>query len=164
MQTILRIANPGLIALALLFCSGHAQAGVTDLVGALTGDIGISQEQAEGGTGALFNYAKQNMSGDDFSRLASGLPGLDGLMAKAPSLGGTSEGSASGLSSALGSASSMLGGNGTNELGAAAALAEPFAKLGLDPAMTSKFIGVTLDYVQSTQGQEMMGLLKDALF
>ncbi len=137
------IANPGLIAIALPFCfQGRPCRRDRQGWGGHWAISGYRRSKPRGGTGALFNYAKQKHERAHFCRPASGLPGLDGPAAKAPSLGGTSEGKSSGLSSALGSKNSMLGeGNGTNELGAAAALAEPFALLGSDPAMTRKFIG-----------------------
>ncbi|WP_166795072.1 DUF2780 domain-containing protein, partial [Pseudomonas aeruginosa] len=39
------------------------------LLGALTGQLGVSQEQAVGGTGALLGLAKNQLAGNDYSQL-----------------------------------------------------------------------------------------------
>ncbi len=49
------------------------------LLGALTGQLGVSQEQAVGGTGALLGLAKNQLAGNDYSQLVKTIPGLDKL-------------------------------------------------------------------------------------
>ena len=142
-----------LAATLLLFLSGAAQA--LDLISNLTDQLDVTPTQAEGGTGAIFNYAKTQLNPTDFTQVASSVPGVEGYMADAPALGGSSLGGLGGsLSSLTGSSS---------QLGALAELAGPFGELGLDPEMVSKFVPVVLDYVNSSAGQQTMSLLKDAL-
>ena len=57
-----------LCALALVFLSAPAFAG-EGLVGMLTSQVsGVSADQAAGGAGAIFGFAKDQLSGDDFGR------------------------------------------------------------------------------------------------
>lgn len=138
------------ILFALLTLSFSAQAGSTDLVGMLTEQLGISKEQAAGGSGAIFDYAKDNLSADDFATVAQGVPDMDGLLSAAPR---------EESSSALGQASSMLGGSG-GSLGGLATLASSFETLGLDADMVQKFLPIVSDYVGSVSGDQAMALLK----
>lgn len=85
------------------------------LLGALTGQLGVSQEQAVGGTGALLGLAKNQLAGNDYSQLVKTIPGLDKLagnnaLAGLGGLGnvlGKSGGDSKGLGSLLGNADSM---------------------------------------------------------
>ena len=45
-----------------------------DLMNMLTQNLGISDSQAEGGTGLLLDLAKKQLGGDDFSKIASVIP------------------------------------------------------------------------------------------
>jgi hypothetical protein len=137
------------ILFILLTFSLPAQAGTSDLVSLLTDQLGISKEQAAGGSGAIFDYAKDNLSADDFATVAQGVPDMDGLLAAAPK-------QESG--SALGQASSMLGGSG-GSLGGLASLASSFETLGLDADMVQKFLPIVSDYVGSVSGDQAMALL-----
>ena len=49
------------------------------LIGALTSQLGVSNDQARGGAGSLFGLAKDSLSPGDFSSLSSAVPGIDGL-------------------------------------------------------------------------------------
>jgi hypothetical protein len=138
------------ISLLLLSFSVSAQAGSSDLIGMLTDQLGISKEQATGGSGAIFDYAKDNLSADDFATVAKGVPDMDGLLAAAPK---------EESSSALGKASSMLGGSG-GSVGGLASLASSFETLGLDADMVQKFLPIVSDYVGSVSGDQAMALLK----
>jgi hypothetical protein len=105
------------------------------LLGAATGQLGVSEEQASGGMGALLGTAKENMGGSKYGELLSMVPGLAGLA-------GDAGGSAGGL---MGAASSALGGG--SGLGQAAQLTDTFKGLGLSPDMVGKFAEVALDYL-----------------
>lgn len=141
------------LALVLLAVATPAKAQVDALVGALTSQLDVTEEQATGGAGALFALAEERMAPSEFSRVSSAVPGVDQLLGAAPALGGGSSGP-------LGEAASALGGS---DLGQLAQLAGPFAKLGLSPDMISRFLPVVLDYVQSTGGEQVMGLVQNAL-
>jgi len=143
------IRSMGVLLFMLTFQT-TAQAAGSDLISMLTDQLGVSTEQAAGGSGAIFDYAKDNLSADDFSTIAKGVPDMDGLLSAAP----TGE-----SSSALGKASSMLGGSDSS-LGGLASLASSFESLGLDADMVQKFVPLVSDYVGSVSGDQAMALLK----
>ena len=131
-------------------------ADVTALIGNLTNNLGVTQQQAEGGTAAIFNAAKPNLSLDQFSQLTDTIPGLTDLLGSAAPAGG-----ASGLGSLAGKAGSMLGDSGS--VSSTAGLVDSFSQLGLSPDMVGKFTGVVLDYVNNIGGSDMMNMLQQAL-
>lgn len=102
------------------------------LLGALTGQLGINQEQAVGGTGALLGLAKNKLSGGDYSQLLQQVPGLDKLSGSS-ALGGLGD---------LGGASKSLLGN----VGSMGDVNKAFGAMGMDQGMTGKFAGVLLNY------------------
>ena len=128
--------------------SGAAQA--SDLVSQLTSKLGVTPEQAAGGAGAIFDYAKENLSAEDFATIASGIPGMDGLLSAAPT---------EGSDSAMGQLGSMLGDSG-GSMGGLASLASSFESLGLDADTVNQFLPIVYDYVGSESGQQARGLLK----
>ena len=137
-----------LMAIGIFSLSSPASADTSKLIGSLVDTLGVSEEQATGGAGAVFKEAKNNMSSGDYSQLLSSVPGIDSLISKAPQSGGLA-----------GKASSLLGGSAGSMTG----LADSFSKLGLSPDMVNQFVPVILDFVQSEGGQQAMTLLKNAL-
>ncbi len=119
--------------------------GGNDLTNMLVSQLGVTQKQATGGAGSILSYAKESLSVEDFSKVASSVPGIDSLLGAVPSAGG-----------ALGSAASALGGG---SLGGMAAVASQFSSLGLSADMVQKFTPVILNYVKGTGGSDVMGLL-----
>ena len=107
------------------------------LLGALTGQLGVSDEQALGGTGALLGLAKNKLSSTDYSQLAKTVPGLDKL---------TGSSALGGLGGQLGN---LGGGASTGLLGNVSSMGDvnkAFGALGMDQDMTGKFASVLLDY------------------
>lgn len=104
------------------------------LVGTLMDSLGVTKTQAVGGTAALLNKAKSNMSGDDFSSLLSSVPGLSSISSSAASL-----------------------------LGSSSSLTDQFSALGMDSGMIGKFTSTLLGYVQGEGGTKVMSMLKSAL-
>lgn len=125
-----------------------------ELLEMLTSQLGITEEQAKGGSGLLFKKVKETLGSDDFSKIATSVPGLEGLISSAPEAGG--------LSGALGGLTSSLGG-GAGKLGGLASLAGGFKGLGLDSGMLGKFIPVVMSYVQSKGGETAKKLLENVL-
>jgi hypothetical protein len=126
------------------------------LVDILIQQLGISSTQATGGAGAIFSMAQSVMSPDNFSLVSQAVPGMNQLLAAAPSLTGSS--ASSGL---LGSAASALGQG--SSLGKVAGLASSFQNLGMNSGMINQFIPVILQYVQNQGGSATMTLLQSAL-
>jgi hypothetical protein len=152
MKTKLLIKASVLLALLTFGVCGSVSADTSKLIGQLVDLLGVTQPQAEGGAGAIFKQAKDNMSSGDYSQLLSAVPGIDSLIKAAPESGG-------GLA---GKATSMFGGS-SGSIQGLSALTDSFAKLGLSPDMVGKFTDVILDFVQSESGQQTMALLKNAL-
>ena len=151
MKTKLLVKVLAVISLLMFGVAGSASADVSKLVGQLVDLFGVTQSQAEGGAGAIFNQAKNNMSAGDYSQLLSAIPGIDSLVKAAPETGGLA-----------GKAASMFG-SSTGGIQGVSALADSFTKLGLSPDMVGKFTDVILEFVQSESGQQTMALLKNAL-
>ena len=83
--------------------TGHA--GTMDLITTLVDTLGITKDQAKGGSGALFQNAKDNLSADDFQKVSDVVPDMDEYLAAAPD-----PKTKSGLGGTLGSSLSSLGG------------------------------------------------------
>ncbi len=124
-----------------------------ELLNQLTQNLGIDENQAKGGAGLLFKFAKDKLSGDEFSKVAGAVPGITDLINAAPSDNGDSGG---GL---LGGLTSALGDN----MGGLASLAGGFSKLNLDSDMIGKFIPVILSFVQAKGGDGISGILSKVL-
>lgn len=127
----------------------RAQSAATDaaesdeLVGTLTKELGVTQDQARRGAGTLFALAKQRLEPSAFADVAKAVPGMDGLLAAAPALDG-------------------LGGD-RGRLGTLAATAGAFKTLGLQPGMVTKFVPVLTKFVGAKGGGGVAQLLAGAL-
>jgi hypothetical protein len=130
--------------------AGQGGSASPELVGMLTKELNVTQDQATGGAGALFDLAKSRLKPEEFSQVSDAVPGMDGFLNAAPKQG---DGSALG---SLGSA--LLGGSG-----GLASVAGAFGSLGLSPDMVSKFIPLITQFVQSKGGASVASLLMGAL-
>ncbi len=137
-------------AVAAVNTAGTNQIGLVDI---LVRQLGVSQQQALGGAGAIFQLAQGNMNSQAFASLSQSVPGISGMLNAAPAIPGAS--SLGGLSSLMGNSNSALGG--------AAALAGSFQQLNLSPNMVGQFIPVVTNYVRQTSGQASADLLQSAL-
>lgn len=122
----------------------------SELISALTSQLGVTGHQASGGAGLLMKLAQERLSAGEFQQVAAAIPGLDGLLSAAPTTGG------GGVMGMLGKA---VGGN----TGDIARLAGGFSKLGLDPGMIQRFIPVIMGYIQQHGGDAAAGLLQKAM-
>ena len=125
-----------------------------ELIKQLVENLGISEEQATGGAGALFNMAKSALGDGDFSQLTDAIPDVSSLLDSAPeSEGGGLMGKIGGMASSLG-----IGGDKVSGL---AGLAGSFSNLDMDAGMIGKFVPVVLNYVKSMGGDTVSGLLEN---
>ena len=154
MKTILHKSSLIVILLVLFGGVQFVSADVTQLIGLVTGKLGVTEQQAEGGAGAIFDYAKQKLGAEDFSKVTDALPGVDSLIDSAPQ--------SSAFADKLGSSVPSLGGQSDSAAGMAS-LADRFSTLGLDNKMVNEYITVILDYANSEGGETVMNLLKGAL-
>lgn len=137
-----------------LLCSfgiGQAQAFQFNfdngLMSTLVEELGVTEDQAEAGTGAIFSYAKKSLDEEKYGNIIEAIPEVSSWISKAPE--------ADSVSNMLGSA---LGGS-SKELGYMAALSPVFKKLGLDEKMIAKYLPIVMSYVQSKGGDAVKGYL-----
>jgi hypothetical protein len=107
----------------------------TGLTGLLMQQLGVTQPQAEGGAGALFQLAKSRMSAGNFTALSNSVPEIPALLAAAP-------------------AASPIGEGG---------MAGTFLQLGLTPDMVQKFIPIVVQFVENSSGGTVAAAFKSAL-
>ena len=143
-----------MVSLILIGLKSSVFAQGMDLVGMLTKNLGVTDQQAQGGAGSIFNAASQNMSADDFSKVTDAMPEVKSLMSAAPK--------AESGSGTLGGLSSMVK-EGGGSMGTLTELAGSFAQLGLGGDMVGQFIPIVLEYAQSKGGDTVANLLKMAL-
>jgi hypothetical protein len=105
---------------------------------------------------ALFNYAKQNISDEQFAILAEKVPGLDSVMQYLPMVEESSRGALGGLMDKAASFNENLG--QLNQLN------KQFESLGLDTSMIKGYAQQATQYLDTPQGQEAKNLLTDSLF
>ena len=117
------------------------------LIPKLSRELGISDEQAEGGTGALLQLAQASLSQGEFSQLGSAMPGMETLLAAAPALTGKGGNMGSGLSGVM----SAVGASASN-LSGVAKVTEQFEALGLSPAIISQFAQLIVSYFKGGEG------------
>jgi uncharacterized protein VcgC/VcgE DUF2780 len=113
-----------------------------ELIGSLSKELGSTPEQAAGAAAALFGVAKSRLTPEEFSQIASAVPGMDSLMTAAPA---TTAPQGLGGATGLGSVSSA------------------FTKLGLKPEMVSKAVPILTSYVSKVGGPTVGNLLASAL-
>jgi hypothetical protein len=121
-----------------------------ELVSALSKEIGGTPEQAAGAAGALFGVAKSRLAPNQFSQVASAVPGMDLLLKAAPAASDVA-----GTSGAL----SQLGGSASG----LAAAATAFSKMGLSPNLVAKAVPVLTSFVTKSGGAGVGSLLAGVL-
>jgi hypothetical protein len=141
-------ASPAQAGAATAEATAAAKAS-PELIGALSKEMGATPEQAAGAAGTLFGVAKSRLKPEDFSQIASAVPGIDSLLKAAPSVGG-------------GAASSPLTQLGSGGTGLATAMSA-FSKLGLSQDMIGKAVPVLTSFVTKSGGSKAGSLLAGAL-
>lgn len=127
---------------------------VTQLMPLVVSQLGVTDRQARGGLGALFQASESVLSAQDFNLLKKYVPEADQLMSEAPA-----------TNSLLGGALEYAGaGQGTT---AAANLLTQFNDLGLGSEMIARYSDVTGDYLKEkspdlarTFSDSLLGLLE----
>ncbi len=116
---------------------------------AISEGLGVSSTQSKGGLGSLFSLAQSTLGSEQFSSLASAVPGMGDLLKAAPALEGGAS-SLGGLTGGLGDYAEAVKGAGS--------VYSQFQALGLDAAAVPKYIDITTQYLQSTGGQKAASL------
>ena len=125
-----------------------------ELIGLITSQLGINDDQAKGGAGLLFKFVKDKLSDGDFGQITDLLGNADELISAAPAAG-----KASGL---LGAVGGLMGGK-ADDLAGLAGLASGFKDLGLSGDMIGKFGGIIMDLVKSKGGDGVVGMIQGLL-
>lgn len=132
------------------------------LIEALTQQLGVSNEQAQGGAGLLLQVAQQQLGSGDFDSLKALIPDdLEALLGAAPS---AAAGGGEGVMGMIGAAAEALGmGETIDKLGGLAALTQGFEQLGLDSEMVTKFISAVMEFLKSQGGEQVVAALQSVL-
>lgn len=127
-----------------------------ELISELTSKLGIDENQAKGGMGALLGTVKEKLGDNDFGPIASAFGGdLGSLMDAAPK----AEDSGGGMMGMVGKATSALG-MGDSKLGMAANLVGSLGKLGIGADVATKFLPTALGFMQGNMGDTVTNLIK----
>jgi hypothetical protein len=133
-----------------------AMPNVADMISSVSETVGIDEYQAKGSLASVFNYAKENISAEQFSGLSDSLPGLDSLMGAVPDISGmTSEGELGGLMDKAA--------NYNDSLKAMNELKKQFEALGLSPEMISKVVSSAKAYLDTDEGKKIKEQLMKGL-
>ncbi|GAC11041.1 DUF2780 domain-containing protein [Paraglaciecola chathamensis] len=108
---------------------------IASLVSMVSDNLGVSEEQSQGGVASIFVYAKENLSSGEYTQLAANLPGLDSLMDYVPEVSADSSSNSSAVSGLLNKASEY-----SSSLSSINELKKQFEALGLDADMISSFV------------------------
>jgi len=125
------------------------------LVDTLVKQLGVSQAQAEGGSGALFQMAKSKMTDAAFGQVSESVPGMSGFLGAVPQAKPVST-----TGNLLGTLASATG---NDTLVSAAALVNTFQQLDMSKGMVSQFVPIVVDYVKKSGGEVTANLLSTAL-
>lgn len=125
-----------------------------DLITQLTQNLGVTQNQAQEGTGMIMKMAKDNLPAGEFGQIVDCVPNVENLIKMAPEVSGTEK--------ALGNIaqSSVPGVGGATNLGS---LTNGFSKIGLDSSMVQRFVPIVLSFVQSKGGETTRNILEKLL-
>ncbi len=132
-----------------------------DLIAAISSQLGVDANEAQGLAGAVLGSVQQQVSqklgGADAAAFAGQLPELEGWKAQAGALG-TGAGAGGGL---LGAVSSLLGGGGSGF--DMAALVQVASKAGLGPGAAQQLLPLLLQFLQSRLDPALLSRLTAAV-
>jgi hypothetical protein len=139
--------------------SAASNIDLASLVSSVAGNLNVSENQSEGGIASIMNYVQGNLSGADYTQLASSIPGIDSLLEDVPSLSGNSAASSSSsLSGLLNKASEY-----TSTLKSVNDLKQQFEALGLSTDMIASFVTQISSYLNVNADEETQALFKSGL-
>lgn len=125
---------------AALSSAAQVKGDAQQLVGQLQNQLGVTQTQAVGGSGALLQLAESQLGADSMATLSDQVSGLSGLLGGGSSLS----------KSLLSNISSMSG------------VQSAFSALGMDPAMIEQFLPIVLSFLgDQGVGASLLGQLQN---
>lgn len=120
----------------------------------LTQRTGVTEAQAQGGAGALFQLARKTMQADSFAQLEQSVPDMPEMLGAVPA-----QSQQSGWAGNLSSITGASGGTAGNLLSVVSA----FQQQGMSPQMVQQFIPVVIDYVKTRGNDTLANTLSSAL-
>lgn len=133
-----------------------ATPNIASMISSVSESVGINESQAQGSLASVFNYAKENISAEQFGGLTESLPGLDSLMGAVPDISKmTSDGALGGLMDKAA--------NYNDTLKAVNDLKKQFEALGLEPEMITKVIASAQAYLDTDEGKKIKDQLMSGL-
>ena len=117
-----------------------ASAVKNPLLGALTSQLGVSQDQARGGIGSFLTLLQEKLGKGDFDKITSLVPGASGYLESAKKLGAVT-----------GPLKNLQGLNGA------------LGKLGMNADTVAKFTPLVTDYLGKLGGPTVQTMLAGAL-
>lgn len=124
-----------------------------DLVGTVMSQLGLNQNQAEGGLGSLLSLAQSTLGNESFAPIAAAIPGADMLLGAAPQAD-----SGSGMSGLL----SQAGDLGASLQGGAQVY-DAFEKLGISKQLAMPMVDIVKGYLDTNAGAGTSDLLLQGL-
>jgi hypothetical protein len=110
------------------------------LLKSLTGQLGITEDQAKGGVGSYLTLLQEKLAKGDFDKIAGYVPGAAKYMDAAKSLGAV-----------------------TGPLQNLAGLSGALGKLGISPEVASQFVPMLTNYLGKMGGSSVQQLLGGVL-
>lgn len=114
-----------------------------ELFDLLVKQLGITEQQARGGTGVLLRAARDKLGTRHFDELLGGVSGLDQLLGRAAQAGG--------LGGLLGGITTAVGGNRAALL---AQIVSGFTRLDMSPEQAKAFVPVILGFLCAKIGPQ----------
>ena len=130
-------------------------ANVQDFIQMAVGQLGITEQTAQGATGGLLNTLRDKVAGGDFQDLLGQVPGAQDVLETSQESAG--EGGAGGglLGGVMGAAATALGGSG----GAALNLAGLLKGAGLQSGQIGSFVSLFLGFLKKNVGGDLVSRL-----
>ena len=130
------------------------QANANLLIEMLMSKLGVSEMQANAGTGVLMKYLKSQVSGDDFKTVSDGVEGGASAYMRAADKSGAYKETASKFGKSMGSVNAPgLLGNATG----------PFKKLGMKSDLIPQFGEIIVAYLKQKGKEKAMSIFAKML-
>jgi len=126
---------------------------MNEFVKNIVSSMNVDEDTAKSATGALLKAARENLSSEDYSKLAENVENVDGLIAQSPQEKKPEQGIKEAAQGLLGRATEALGGESGGSIGLGALL----AAAGLKPDQMPDFVQKFLDYIQEKVGSDITG-------
>jgi len=137
---LLGLATLPVAAFAQIDLGSLSSAIKNPLMGMLTSQLGITEQQATGGLGSYLTLAQEKLAKGDFDRIAALVPGASKYMEQAKALGAVA-----------GPLKNVAGLNGA------------LGKLGMKPESVTQFAPMVTDYLGKAGGSSVQNMLAGML-